>query len=80
MKKASIWCLLALLSLVSDAGSQTGAGTEKAVAALEQQWLEGQKTNNPNLVAPLLADKIVVTEADGKVNDKAGDACVLQKH
>ncbi len=72
MKKASIWCLLALLSLVSVAGSQTGAGTEKAVAALEQQWLEGQKTNNPNLVAPLLADKIVVTEADGKVNDKAG--------
>jgi ketosteroid isomerase-like protein len=72
MKKASIWCLLALLSLVSVTGSETGAGTEKAVAALEQQWLEGQKTNNPDLVAPLLADKIVVTEADGKVNDKAG--------
>ena len=71
MKKTSIWCLLALLSLVSLAGSQTGGGTEKAVAALEQQWLQGQKTNNPDLIAPLLADKIVVTEADGKVNDKA---------
>jgi hypothetical protein len=66
MKKTSTWCLLALLSLVSIAGSQTGGGTEKAVAALEQQWLQGQKTNNPDLVAPLLADKIVVTEADGK--------------
>ena len=72
MKKTSIHCLLALLSLVSVAGSQTGGGTEKAVAALEQQWLQGQKTNNPDLVAPLLADKIVVTEADGKVSDKAG--------
>ena len=72
MKKTSIWCLLALLSLISVAGSQTGGGNEKAVAALEQQWLQGQKTNNPDLVAPLLADKIVVTEADGKVSDKAG--------
>src|SRR6202171_4952921 len=71
MKKTLIWCLLALLSLVSVAESQTGGGSEKAVAALEQQWLQGQKTNNPDLVAPLLADKIVVTEADGKVNDKA---------
>src|ERR1700676_4972120 len=71
MKKTSIWCLLTLLSLVSLAGSQTGGGTEKAVAALEQQWLQGQKTNNPDLIAPLLADKIVVTEADEKVNDKA---------
>jgi hypothetical protein len=31
---------------------QTTGGTEKAVAALEQQWLESQKTNNPDLVAP----------------------------
>ena len=52
--------------------SPPSGGTEKAVAALEQEWLQGQKTNNPDLVAPLLADKIVVTEADGKVSDKAG--------
>ncbi len=72
MKKTSIGCLLAMLSLVSFAGAQTGGGTEKAVAALEQQWLQGQKTNNFDLVAPLLADKIVVTQPDGKVTDKAG--------
>ena len=71
MKKTSIWCLLALLSLVSVAGSQTAGGTDKAVAALEQQWLQGQKTNNPDLVAPLLADKFINTGTDGKVNDKA---------
>src|ERR1700687_2556039 len=72
MKKTSIWSLLALLSLVSVAGAQTGGGTEKAVAALEQQWLQGQRTNNPDLVAPLVGVKIVVTEAAGKVSDKAG--------
>src|SRR6202521_1153598 len=79
MKKTLIWFLLALLSLVSVAGSQTGGSAEKAVAALEQQWLQGQKTNNPDLIAPLLADKIVVTEADGKVNDKAGTLAFYKK-
>src|ERR1700680_133722 len=79
MKKASISCSLALLSLFNVARSQTGGGTEKAVAALEQQWLQGQKTNNPDLVAPLLADKVVVTEADGKVSDKAGTLTFYKK-
>src|SRR5215469_5773489 len=71
MKRKSVWCLLGLTLLVGAARSQaqqTG-GAEKAVAALEQQWLQAQKTNNPDLLAPLLADKIVVTEADGKVHD-----------
>ena len=73
MKKAWIACSLGLLSLVSATWSQaqqTGA-TEKAVAALEEQWLQSQKTNNPDLVAPLLADKFVNTGADGKVLNKA---------
>jgi ketosteroid isomerase-like protein len=71
MKKNWIWCMLALLSLGGVAWSQTGGGTEKAVEALEQQWLQSQKTNNPDLVAPLLADKFVGTASDGKVNGKA---------
>ena len=73
MKKAWIACSLGLLSLVGAAWSQaqqTGA-TEKAVAALEEQWLQSQKTNNPDLVAPLLADSIVNTGTDGKVMNKA---------
>src|SRR5437667_10875315 len=67
------WCLIVLLSLGSVAWSQdnnASGGTEKAVAALEQQWLQSQKTNNPDLVAPLLADKFITTGSDGKVNDK----------
>jgi ketosteroid isomerase-like protein len=71
MKKTCMWCLLVLVSMVSVGWSQTG-GAEKAVAAQEQVWLQSQKTNNPDLVAPLLSDKIVVTLADGTVHDKAG--------
>src|SRR5271168_4778887 len=74
MKSTSIWCLLGLLSLGGVAWSQTqqsSGGTEKAVAALENQWLQSEKTNNPDLVAPLLADKFVSTGGDGKVTNKA---------
>jgi uncharacterized protein (TIGR02246 family) len=73
MKRAWMWCLISLLSVGSAVWSQaqTTGATEKAVAALEQQWLQSQKTNNPDLVAPLLADKIVVTMSNGKVMNKA---------
>lgn len=74
MKKSLMWCLVGLLSLGSVAWSQdkqASGGTEKAVAALEAQWLQSQKTNNPDLVAPLLADKFVSTGSDGKVTGKA---------
>jgi len=74
MKGMSMWCLIAIFSLGSAAWSQdkqAGGGTEKAIAGLEQQWLQSQKTNNAELVAPLLADKFVNTASDGKVSDKA---------
>jgi len=72
MKKVLIWCLVGLLALGSAARSQaqTTGGTKKAVAALEEQWLQLQ-TNSPDLVAPLLADKFVSTGANGKVMNKA---------
>src|SRR6184192_2397744 len=71
MKSAWMWFLISLLSVGSAAWAQdkkAGGGTEKAVAALEQQWLQ---TNNPDLVAPLLADKFINTGSDGKVTGKA---------
>ena len=73
MKRSLTWCFLGLVLLVSAASSQAQetAGTEKTVAALEQKWLQSQKTNNPDLLAPLLADKFVSTGEDGKVTDKA---------
>jgi ketosteroid isomerase-like protein len=73
MNRTWTWCLIAVLSLASAAWSQDNkaGGTEGAVAALEQQWLQSQQTNNPDLVAPLLAEKFVSTGSDGKVTDKA---------
>jgi ketosteroid isomerase-like protein len=74
MKHMRELCLLGLLSLFSVASvqaQQATGGTEKAIVALENQWLKSQQTNNPDLTAPLLADKYVYTSADGKVMSKA---------
>jgi ketosteroid isomerase-like protein len=75
VKKTSISCLIGFVLLQITSAAQTRAqttgGTEKAVAALEEQWLQSQKTNDPDLVAPLLADNFVSTSSDGKVFSKA---------
>ena len=74
MKHTPGLCLLGLLSLFSVASvqaQQATGGTEKAIVALENQWLKSQQTNSPDLTAPLLADKFVYTSADGKVMNKA---------
>ena len=73
MKKIFMWCLSGLLLVGSAAwlqAQQTG-DTEKAVAALEEQWLQTLNTNSPDSLAPLLADKFVSTSMDGKVTGKA---------
>jgi Domain of unknown function (DUF4440) len=80
MKKTWIWCLICLLSLESAALSQaqqTG-GIEKAVAALEAQRLQSQRTSNPDLLAPLLAEKFVNTGSDGKVTAKAETLAIIK--
>ncbi|HEY7962553.1 MAG TPA: nuclear transport factor 2 family protein [Steroidobacteraceae bacterium] len=74
MKSVAAICLFGVLALAGTAWAQAQQGddtSEKAVAALENQWLESQKTNNPDLVAPLLADKFVSTSAEGKLQSKA---------
>jgi ketosteroid isomerase-like protein len=74
MNRTLLCCLLALVSLGSAASSQAqqaSGATEKAILTLETQWMQSQKTNNPDLVAPLLADKFVETNDDGKVRNKA---------
>jgi ketosteroid isomerase-like protein len=73
MKRSLTWSFLGLVVLASAVWSQAQekAGTEQAVAAMEQKWLQSQQTNNPDLVAPLLADKFVNTGSDGKVTNKA---------
>ena len=74
MNRNWAWCLIGVLLLASAGWSKdknAGGGTEDAVAALEQKWLQSQKTNNPDMVAPLLADKFVNTGSDGKVTSKS---------
>jgi ketosteroid isomerase-like protein len=74
MKTTSILCLLgSMIITMTSAWSQEmqNGSTEKAVASLELQWLQSQKTNNVELVVPLLADKFVSTGPDGKVSDRA---------
>ena len=74
-KTAIVWGLISLLSASSTAWSQAAqstAETEKAIKALENQWLQSQKANNPDIIAPELADQFVSTDPDGKVTDKAG--------
>jgi ketosteroid isomerase-like protein len=76
MRIKLICCLLGSLFVVSGAwaAADGASGTEKAVAALEQKWLESQQTNNTDLLAPLLADKFVQTTNDGKVTTSKAEA------
>jgi ketosteroid isomerase-like protein len=70
MKKTQLWLLLGALSLAGVTWSQAqqvGGATEKSIMALEDLWLQSYRTNNPDLIAPQLADKFVSTGTDGKV-------------
>jgi len=72
VKRKWISCFLGLMVLSSPLWAQgKSGGTEQAVADLEQKWLQSQRANNPDLIAPYLADKSVITTADGKSRGKA---------
>jgi ketosteroid isomerase-like protein len=82
MKKRNLfWGVVGLPLLVSTAAwSQASTGaTEKAVTALENQWAEAQRTNNTDLVAPLLADNFVQTSGTGKVTTSKAAALATAK-
>lgn len=71
-----IWtlCVIGLLSLGAVAWSNAataGGSAEEAVTALEQQWLQSNLTNNPDLAAPLFADTVTFTGLNTKTRDKA---------
>jgi ketosteroid isomerase-like protein len=81
MKRSLVWCLLGSMCLVSATWSQASksGGIEQAVVALEHKWLESQRTNNTDLLAPLVADKFVETLSDGKVTTSKADALASAK-
>jgi uncharacterized protein (TIGR02246 family) len=67
--RSILWSSLAVGLMVGVVAAQMPApgADEQAVTAAEQQWLKSQQTNNTDLLAPLLADKIVETTETGKV-------------
>jgi ketosteroid isomerase-like protein len=73
MKKTSMWCLVVLLSLGSAERllAQGTRSTEEAVLRLEEQWFEAQHGCNPDLLSPLMADKVVITGSEPKITNKA---------
>src|SRR5271155_6008067 len=74
MKNKIALCLLGAISLGvgTIAQAQAADGTaEKAVAAAEEQWTQSERTNNSDLVAPLLADKLISIDTDGSIGNRA---------
>jgi ketosteroid isomerase-like protein len=74
MKNLWVLALVGLTALGSAAVIQaqaTSGATEKAILALESQWIQADRTNNPDLAAQLLAEQYVSTWIDGTVLSKA---------
>ena len=74
MKNKIALCLIGFISLgiaTAAQAKQTVGTTDKAIAALEDQWTQSQRTNNPDLTAPLLADKYIGIGTDGSVGNRA---------
>ena len=74
MNRTVIYRLIGVLALGAAGlvSAQMPMGeAEKAVVAQEHQWLQSQKANNVDLLAPLLAEKFVNTGQDGKVTNRA---------
>jgi len=67
-------CLLGVISLGLAAVAQAlpaDGSAEKAVVAAEEQWTQSERTNNPDLAAPLLADKLIYIDTDGTISSRA---------
>jgi len=79
MNKNLLWCLLGSVLLTGAVWSQAAESDAQAVAALEQQWLKSQQTNNPESLAPLLADNFMQTDGEGKLTTTKAAALAQAK-
>lgn len=72
MKRTFVWCVVALMSVMvaAQAKDKEMGGTEEAVAALEQKWVDAAKASDPDMLAPLLAFNFVDTDSNGKMVGK----------
>ncbi len=82
MRRTLVCCAVTLMCLVTVINAQEkkmGGETEKEIAALEQKWVDAAKSSNAEALAPLLADNIVNTDADGKMIGKAETLAQVKK-
>jgi ketosteroid isomerase-like protein len=73
MKKTLVRSVVALLSLMvaaQAADKEMSGGTEQAIAALEQKWVDAAKAGNADAIAPMLSERLIDTNSDGKVGGK----------
>ena len=67
-----VWWLFGLLVVAGAMNAQAQqADAHKTIMDLENQWLEADKANNPDVVASLISDKYIATTSEGKLEDKA---------
>jgi ketosteroid isomerase-like protein len=74
MKNKIALCLVGVISMSLSTITQAlpaDGNSEKAVAAAEEQWAQSERTNNPDLAAPLLADKLILIDTDGTISNRA---------
>ena len=73
MKSNRLCGLLGLLALAvaMHAQAQQAADPHKTLMDLENQWLQADKTNNPDLIAAAVADKYLATTSEGQLEDRA---------
>ena len=72
MKQICEGALLLTVCLISVPylSAKKDTATEKTIAALEQQWAEGQRDGNSAAVAPLLAEDFINTDTSGQTHGK----------
>ena len=73
------WCLPLVVSVAWAQSSQRDAEIEKTIMALENQWLESERANKPEMAAPLMADRMLATGAGG-VENKSQDLAGTPKY
>lgn len=67
MKKTPFVFVLALAAIAT----ALAQNVETSVADLEHKWTDAAKVSNADAIAPLISDRYVNTDADGKIIDKA---------
>jgi hypothetical protein len=73
MNSKRAWYLLGVLALAGamNAQAQQAGDSHKTLMDLEHQWLEADKTNNPDMIAAAISGKYLATTSEGQLEDKA---------